>query len=83
MIFKIKDALKRNFCLYSALNFLHKKAHNILADRGLVAVDKEIPTLSNIPQFIHGRQVQVSEQQLRSLLQFIGATKKLYKELLV
>lgn len=83
MIFKIKDALKRNFCLYSALNFLHKKAHNILQDRGLVAVDKEIPTLSNIPQLTQGRQVQVSEQQLRNLLAFISASNHKFNELQV
>lgn len=81
MIFKIRDALKRNFCLYSSLNFLHKKAHNILADRGLIAVDRDIPTMSNIPQFTQGGQVQINEQQLRNLLGFISAASHKFNEL--
>lgn len=39
--------------------------------------------MNNIPQFIHGGQVQVSEQQLRSLLQFIGAASNVLDQLQV
>lgn len=39
--------------------------------------------MNNIPQFIHGGQVQVSEQQLRNLLGFISAANHKFNELQV
>ncbi|QOW47914.1 hypothetical protein G0028_09815 [Acinetobacter piscicola] len=39
--------------------------------------------MSNIPQLTQGRQVQVSEQQLRNLLAFISASNHKFNEIQV
>lgn len=61
----------------------NKKAHQILADRGLIAVNKGILTMSNITQFSTEKQIQVSEHQLRRLLDFVNVANSKFSEVQV
>lgn len=58
----------------------NKKAHD-LGGQGFSVVNKEILTMSNITQFTQGKQVQISEHQLRRLLDFINVANIKFNEL--
>lgn len=49
--------------------------------QGLIAVNKGILTMSNITQFSTDKQIQVSEHQLRRLLEFINLANSAFTEL--
>lgn len=59
-----------------------KKPLTILADEGaLNVVTKEVNNMTNITQFTQGKQVQVSEHQLRRLLEFVNTANNTFNEL--
>ena len=59
-----------------------KKPLTILADEwALNVITKEVNNMTNITQFTQGKQVQVSEHQLRRLLEFVNTANNTFNEL--
>ena len=63
------------------INFDNKKAPESWRMWSFRVVNKGILTMNNITQFTQDKQVLISEQQLRNLLGFIGATSHKFNEL--
>lgn len=60
----------------------NKKPLAILADEGaLNVITQEVNDMTNITQFSQGKQVQVSEHQLRRLLGFVNVANIAFNEL--
>lgn len=59
----------------------NKKAPESWRSRSFDVVNKEILTMTNITQFSQGKQVQVSEHQLRRLLEFVNSANNTFNEL--
>lgn len=59
----------------------NKKAPESWWSRSFDVVNKEILTMTNITQFSQGKQVQVSEHQLRRLLEFVNSANNTFNEL--
>ena len=63
------------------INFDNKKPCSPPRLQGLEIVNKGILTMNNITQFTQDKQVQVSEQQLRSLLEFVRIANNRFDEI--
>lgn len=61
----------------------NKKAHR-LENKGLIdVITQDVNNMTNITQFSQGKQVQVSEHQLRRLLGFVNSASNTFNELQV
>ena len=63
------------------INFDNKKAPESWRMWSVRVVNKGILTMNNITQFTQDKQVQVSEQQLRSLLEFVRIANNRFDEI--